>query len=116
MDINNETIANGEVRDGISAYIQALKGKDSFTRGQRDKIKFSNKRRKDDDEDEEMEDIEEKPRKEKSGGDRQRERKNSFPGRGGRGGHGGHGGRVQKPPKSPVQRGGGTASIGRRKF
>lgn len=125
LDISDKTIASGEVRDGISAYIQALKGKDAVQRGQRGRLKFSNKRRKDgdgDDDDMEMDDAEESTSKrgkhqtQKQGQwGAKHERKPSF----GRKGDG----RVQKPPKSPKspsqqgfkQRGGGTASIGRRK-
>jgi len=142
LTINDSTIANGEARDGISAYIQALKGKDAFTRGARDKIKFSNKRRKDENEfDDDMDGEDDdgdvgmggvgggRDRKNSTGGrggrggnfggrgGRGRDRQGSFGGRGGRGGGGGNaGGRVQKPPQSPKQRGGGTASIGRKKF
>ncbi|EWC47558.1 hypothetical protein DRE_03178 [Drechslerella stenobrocha 248] len=126
VNINDTTIANGEVRDGISAYIQALKGKDAAQRGQRGRLKFSNRRRKgeDDDEDMEMEDAEGEGapksrgqpspagKKGRGGGGVKHERKASF-------GRKGDNGRVQKPPKSPSQpfkqRGGGTASIGRRK-
>ncbi|KAJ6260242.1 hypothetical protein Dda_4466 [Drechslerella dactyloides] len=114
LDINDKTIASGEVRDGISAYIQALKGKDAVQRGQRGRLKFSNRRRKDEiDDDMELDDVEEQPpaaSKKSKGG--KHERKASF-------GRKGDNGRVQKPPKSPSQafkqRGGGTASIGRRK-
>ncbi|KAF3914423.1 hypothetical protein ABW21_db0209367 [Orbilia brochopaga] len=118
LDINDKTIANGEVRDGISAYIQALKGKDAVQRGQRGRLKFSNKRRKDEvDDDMELDDVEEERGqppmgKKGKGGGGKHERKASF-------GRKGDSGRVQKPPKSPSQafkqRGGGTASIGRRK-
>ncbi|KAK6359396.1 hypothetical protein TWF696_000556 [Orbilia brochopaga] len=118
FDINDKTIANGEVRDGISAYIQALKGKDAAQRGQRGRLKFSNRRRKDEiDDDMELDDVEEErggqPPAGKKGKGGKHERKASF-------GRKGDNGRVQKPPKSPSsssfrQRGGGTASIGRRK-
>ncbi|KAF3933380.1 hypothetical protein ABW19_dt0205693 [Dactylella cylindrospora] len=122
LNINDKTIASGEVRDGISAYIQALKGKDAVQRGQKGRLKFSNRRRKDeiDDDDMEMEtdDVEEATvgkRSKQQGGGGKHERKASF-------GRKGDNGRVQKPPKSPKspsqsfkQRGGGTASIGRRK-
>jgi len=130
LNINDKTIASGAVRDGISAYIQALKGKDAVKRGQRDRLKFSNKRQRDDglDEDEEMEDADaaENPAKKttsapttkKNKPPGKHERKVSL-GRKGDGGFGGGGSRVQKSPKSPSQayrqRGGGTASIGRKK-
>ncbi|KAK6500788.1 hypothetical protein TWF506_003551 [Arthrobotrys conoides] len=132
LNINDKTIASGEVRDGISAYIQALKGKDAVQRGQKGRLKFSNRRRKDevdDDEDMDMDDADtttasSSGKKQNHNNDRQHhqkkgnkhERKASF-------GRKGDNGRVQKPPKSPSsssstfkQRGGGTASIGRKKF
>ena len=40
--------------DGVNAYIEAIAGKDAFKRGQRNRVKFSNKRDKRGDEDEEM--------------------------------------------------------------
>ncbi|EPS44980.1 hypothetical protein H072_1018 [Dactylellina haptotyla CBS 200.50] len=126
LSINDKTIASGEVRDGISAYIQALKGKDAVQRGQKGRLKFSNRRRKDevDDDDMEMDDAE--------GGQGKHHQQSSAGRRGGRGGRQherkasfgrkSDNGRVQKSPKSPSRpsssfrmRGGGTASIGRRK-
>ncbi|KAF3110151.1 hypothetical protein TWF706_000887 [Orbilia oligospora] len=132
LNINDKTIASGEVRDGISAYIQALKGKDAVQRGQKGRLKFSNRRRKDevdDDDDMDMDDADttkttSSGKRPNHNNDRQQhqkrgnkhERKASF-------GRKGDNGRVQKPPKSPSsssstfkQRGGGTASIGRKKF
>ncbi len=39
---------DGSLEGGINAYIDAIKGKDAVQRGQRGKLKFSNKRSKDD--------------------------------------------------------------------
>ncbi|KAL7273333.1 pre-rRNA processing protein [Rhizina undulata] len=44
---------------GVSAYLQAITGKDAYKRGQRNRIKFSNKRGGNDDSDEEMDEGEE---------------------------------------------------------
>ncbi|KAK6528332.1 hypothetical protein TWF281_009575 [Arthrobotrys megalospora] len=132
LNINDKTIASGEVRDGISAYIQALKGKDAVQRGQKGRLKFSNRRRKDevDDDDMDMDDAEAAaPNKNANGGHQHQHQSQSAAGKKGKGKHErkasfgrkGDNGRVQKPPKSPSssqtfkQRGGGTASIGRRK-
>ncbi|KAK6360297.1 hypothetical protein TWF730_006444 [Orbilia blumenaviensis] len=133
LNINDKTIASGEVRDGISAYIQALKGKDAVQRGQKGRLKFSNRKRKDEvDEDDDMEmgdDDASTPAGNKNGRQHQQQHQNS--GKNWKGKHErkasfgrkGDNGRVQKPPKSPSsgssstfkQRGGGTASIGRKK-
>jgi len=46
---------DGTLEGGINAYVNALKGKDAPQRGQRGKLKFSNKRRGGDGEEDEME-------------------------------------------------------------
>lgn len=130
LNINDKTIASGEVRDGISAYIQALKGKDAVQRGQKGRLKFSNRRRKDevdDDDDLDMDDADTttstSSKKQNHNNDRHHQKKGNKHERKASFGRKGDNGRVQKPPKSPSsssstfkQRGGGTASIGRKKF
>lgn len=39
---------------GVSAYVEAITGKDAYKRGQRNRVKFSNKRSRDDEGDEDM--------------------------------------------------------------
>jgi ribosomal RNA-processing protein 12 len=68
-----------DLADGINAYVAAIKGRDVAKRGQRGKIKFSN--RKDKDDDDEME-VDDEPRK--SASHDSRKSGGSF-GRGGRG-------------------------------
>lgn len=52
MDLDDD---NTTLEAGINAYVDAIRGRDAAQRGQRNKIKFSNKRTKDDD-DMDMED------------------------------------------------------------
>lgn len=77
---------------GVGAYVAALKGKDAAKRGRGGKLKFSNKRSRDDDDMEEMDEGDAMAIKNKlSPG---RDRGGQFRGRGGRGGamRGGRGG------------------------
>lgn len=53
MDLDNDD--NIGLEAGINAYVDAIRGRDAAQRGQRNKLKFSNKRTKDDD-DMDMED------------------------------------------------------------
>lgn len=79
MPGRNET---ADQNDGVGAYVQAIKGRHAVQRGQRGKLKFSNKRR--DNEDEEM-DIDEdvvKAVKKRTGGSNM----DGFRGERGRGG------------------------------
>jgi ribosomal RNA-processing protein 12 len=74
-----------EDEGGVGAYVKAIKGRDAVQRGRGGRLKFSNKREKDDDDDEmglEEDDI--KFLKKQIGG-------NSREGSGGRGGRGGRG-------------------------
>lgn len=67
---------DGTLEGGINAYVDAIKGRDAAQRGQRGKLKFSNRRRKDDNEMEvDEEEVGEKTkamRQEKTGGQRGR--------------------------------------------
>lgn len=80
------TTSNNDEEGGIGAYVSAISGRDAVQRGQRGKLKFSNKRRP---EEEDMEmDVDEndvKAVKKAVGGDARRDGKNKG-GRGGRGG------------------------------
>jgi len=118
----------GNDEGGVGAYVQALKGKDAAKRGRGGRIKFSNKKSKDD-EDEEMDidDEEVKVVKKQIGGDGFRGARGGRGGqRGGKGGisngrrglgeekrHGnggggrGSGGRVMKSPRGKPRTGGG---------
>ncbi|KAF2016864.1 pre-rRNA processing protein-like protein Rrp12 [Aaosphaeria arxii CBS 175.79] len=129
MDLD-DAAAGGSLEDGINAYVEAIRGKDAAQRGQRGKLKFSNKRSAggDDDDDDMDVDDDKAARKARSGSGMW---KSSGGGRGGgnqphrralgaersRGGFGGGGGggfgggrggggngRVNKP-KSPRGRG-----------
>ncbi|VUC36479.1 unnamed protein product [Clonostachys rosea] len=87
---------------GVGAYVAALKGKDVAKRGRGGKLKFSNRRTKDDDEMEEMDDGEAAAIKNKispRGNGRFRG------GRGGRGGDGPRGGRSGRGGISAGRRG-----------
>lgn len=78
MDIDE---GDGTLEKGINAYVEAIRGRDSAKRGQRGRLKFSNKReRGNDDMDEDGDEEEDRP------APAQRSR---LPGRGGRGGRGG---------------------------
>ncbi|KAI1869591.1 hypothetical protein JX265_006681 [Neoarthrinium moseri] len=54
-----DTPADGAQESGVGAYVAALRGKDVARRGQRGRLKFSNKHRNQGDEDDEM-DVDEK--------------------------------------------------------
>lgn len=47
MDVDNDAIS---LEAGINAYVDAIRGRDAAQRGQKGKLKFSNKRREDEDE------------------------------------------------------------------
>lgn len=65
MDVDNDGTS---VEAGINAYVDAIRGRDAAQRGQKGKLKFSNKKRKDDDEmDVDSDDGEKDARKAKSG-------------------------------------------------
>lgn len=82
---------------GVGAYVAALKGKDVAKRGRGGKLKFSNRRTRDDNDDDDEEDIEmdrgaAAAVKSKLSPGRDRGGRGNFRGRGGRGGRGGGGG------------------------
>ncbi|RSL67814.1 hypothetical protein CEP53_002840 [Fusarium sp. AF-6] len=83
---------------GVGAYVAALKGKDAAKRGRGGKLKFSNRRTKDDDDDEdlEMDRGDAAAVKNKLSPGRDRGGRGNFRGRGGRGGRGGGGARSGK--------------------
>ncbi|EEU44128.1 90S preribosome component RRP12 [Fusarium vanettenii 77-13-4] len=83
---------------GVGAYVAALKGKDVAKRGRGGKLKFSNRRTKDDDDDEdlEMDRGDAAAVKSKLSPGRERGGRGNFRGRGGRGGRGGGGARSGK--------------------
>ncbi|RSM05806.1 hypothetical protein CEP52_006059 [Fusarium oligoseptatum] len=82
---------------GVGAYVAALKGKDAAKRGRGGKLKFSNRRTKDDDdEDLEMDRGDAAAVKNKLSPGRDRGGRGNFRGRGGRGGRGGGGARSGK--------------------
>ncbi|RSL67180.1 hypothetical protein CEP54_003338 [Fusarium duplospermum] len=83
---------------GVGAYVAALKGKDAAKRGRGGKLKFSNRRTKDDDDDEdlEMDRGDAAAVKSKLSPGRDRGGRGNFRGRGGRGGRGGGGARSGK--------------------
>jgi len=109
MDIDN----NATLEEGINAYVDAIRGKDAAQRGQKGKLKFSNRKRADDDMEVDEED-EKAARKAKSGsgmgaktqrrglgaekqrgvpqGGQQGGHGRVFKNKGGRGGRGGRGG------------------------
>lgn len=108
MDIDDN---NTSLEAGINAYVDAIRGRDAAQRGQKGKLKFSNKKTKDDD-DMDMEDDGaeggQEVRKAKSGSGMGRGGlKNGRPGLGAekqRGGNNGGKGRVEKT-KSPRGKG-----------
>jgi ribosomal RNA-processing protein 12 len=115
MDMDQDGVS---LEAGINAYVDAIRGRDAAQRGQKGKLKFSNKKRQDDDE-MEVDDDDKESRKAKSGsgmgrGARGGGRGNATPRRGlgmekGRGGGGGGGrgrgtGRVEKA-RSPRGKG-----------
>ncbi|KID88618.1 ribosomal RNA-processing protein 12 [Metarhizium guizhouense ARSEF 977] len=90
---------------GVGAYVAALKGKDAAKRGRGGKLKFSNRRSKDDEDMDEMDGDDVAMIKSKMSPGRA-ERGNKFRGRGGmRGGRGGQGGRSGKGGISAGRRG-----------
>lgn len=114
MDID-ETANGGSLEDGINAYVDAIRGRDSAKRGLKGKLKFTNKRgNEDDDMDVDSDNDAKAHRREKSGSGMGRGggNKNQRRGlgadkvRGGNteGGGGGGGGKVFKS-RSPKMRG-----------
>ncbi|OAA41321.1 ribosomal RNA-processing protein 12 [Metarhizium rileyi] len=90
---------------GVGAYVAALKGKDAAKRGRGGKLKFSNRRSKDDDDMDEMDDHDAAMVKNKINPGRGN-RGSKFRGRGGmRGGRGGQGGRSGRGGISAGRRG-----------
>jgi ribosomal RNA-processing protein 12 len=77
---------------GVGAYVAALKGKDVAKRGRGGKLKFSNRRSKDDDEDFEMDDNDVAAVKSRISPGRDRGSRGNFRGRDGGRGRGGRGG------------------------
>jgi ribosomal RNA-processing protein 12 len=77
---------------GVGAYVAALKGKDVAKRGRGGKLKFSNRRSKDDDEDFEMDDNDAAAVKSRISPGRDRGSRGNFRGRDGGRGRGGRGG------------------------
>jgi ribosomal RNA-processing protein 12 len=67
---------------GVDAYVEAVSGKNSYTRGQKGKVKFSNKRARQGDQEMDMDDDDEAPAK-ASGGGPKREFRKGGNGRGG---------------------------------
>ncbi|KZF19966.1 NUC173-domain-containing protein [Xylona heveae TC161] len=101
----NVGAGDGSMEGGINAYVQALKGKDAPKRGQRGKLKFSNKRGTDDD-DEEMEIDEEevaqkmKAKQRGSGGPKRKDQRKGLG--------------AQKTKSGRIQKGGSGGKHGRR--
>ncbi|KHN98318.1 ribosomal RNA-processing protein 12 [Metarhizium album ARSEF 1941] len=90
---------------GVGAYVAALKGKDAAKRGRGGKLKFSNRRSKDDDDMDEMDEDDAAMMKNKISPGRA-DRGNRFRGRGAmRGGRGAQGGRSGKGSISAGRRG-----------
>ncbi|KAM0430579.1 hypothetical protein ACHAPT_005930 [Fusarium lateritium] len=89
---------NNPEASGVGAYVAALKGKDAAKRGRGGKLKFSNRRTKDDDDEEdlEMDRGDAAAVKSKLSPGRDRGGRGNFRGRGGRGGRGGGGARSGK--------------------
>lgn len=80
-----ETNENARQDSSVSAYVEAIKGRDAVQRGQRGKLKFSNKRRHDDEEEMDIDKEDATAIKKHTGNDK----KDGL--RGGRGGKGGSG-------------------------
>lgn len=93
MDLDEGGEGAHEENSGVGAYVAALKGKEAGRRGRGGKIKFSNRRGRDDDEEMEMgdDDVQAVRNKISPRG------KGNFRG-GGRGGRGGAGGGRGRPP------------------
>jgi ribosomal RNA-processing protein 12 len=77
---------NADQDGGVGAYVEAIKGRDAVQRGQRGKLKFSNKRRHDDEEEMDVDEEVATAIKSHTGNGK----RDGF--RGGRGGRGGKGG------------------------
>ncbi|KAI9775807.1 MAG: hypothetical protein M1839_000858 [Geoglossum umbratile] len=101
MDLSVEGDKGGDKLGGISAYVDAIKGKDAVQRGQRGRLKFSNKKQKGADEDDEMEVDEEVVQKLKM---KQGAKGNGLPKRKGLGMGKTRDGRVQKSPRGKFGR------------
>ncbi|KAH0544844.1 hypothetical protein FGG08_001073 [Glutinoglossum americanum] len=102
MDISSEIKKDEDTLGGINAYIDAIKGKDAVQRGQRGRLKFSNKRSKGGDGGDEMEvDEEEVVQKLKA---KQETNGKGLPKRRGLGMSKVKGGRVQKSPRGKFGR------------
>ncbi|BFZ64427.1 pre-rRNA processing protein [Saitoella coloradoensis] len=119
FDESDDDEPNGTLEDGVAAYVEAIKNKESVSgrRGERNRVRFSNKRERDDDDDVEMDDVDEvaAPAK-RAKGDRPFARPRG--GRGGRGGGegggrgGGRGGRGGRGGHGGAPRGGGPGGRG----
>lgn len=115
MDVDNDGTS---LEAGINAYVDAIRGRDAAQRGQKGKLKFSNKKRKgEDDMDVDSEDDEKEARKAKSGSGAGRggahSQRKGLGVQKGRGGPQGGGARVDKSKnKSPGRRGGNGRWIG----
>jgi len=75
----------GDDEGGVGAYVKAIKGKDAVQRGRGGRLKFSNKRSKDEDDEMDVDEDDLKVVKKQIGGNT---RDNFRGGRGGRGGRG----------------------------
>ncbi|KAJ9649253.1 pre-rRNA processing protein [Coniosporium tulheliwenetii] len=73
-DMLDNDPGDGTLEGGINAYVAAIKGRDAAKRGQKGKLKFSNRKDKGDDEGEEMEVDQEEVRKQIRGKLQQRGR------------------------------------------
>lgn len=96
----NEDVDMAASASGANAYVEAITGKDAFKRGQRNRVKFSNKRSKDEEGDEDMEDDDHTDGAASagysSGGKRAKHGKKEMSGRDGLGVKGVKEGRVRK--------------------
>ena len=102
VDLSVEGDKGGDKLGGINAYMDAIKGKDVAQRGQRGRLKFSNKKQKGPDDDDEMEvDEEQVVQKLKT---KQGAKGNGLPKRKGLGMGKTRGGRVQKSPRGKFGR------------
>jgi ribosomal RNA-processing protein 12 len=89
MVLDTPTDDKGDDEGGVGAYVKAIKGRDAIQRGRGGRLKFSNKRSKDEDDEMDVDEDDLKVVKKQIGGN---SRDNSR-GRGGRGGpRGGRGG------------------------
>ncbi|KAF4336347.1 ribosomal RNA-processing 12 [Fusarium beomiforme] len=99
---------------GVGAYVAALKGKDVAKRGRGGKLKFSNRRAKDDDdEDLEMDDNDVAVVKSRISPGRDRGSRGNFHGRGGRGGKSGRGGIAAGRKGLGVEKRHGASGVGK---